>query len=167
MQERSILFKSPWLSLVSIKTPDPEPYYALDLPNYVCVIPRTVSGEILMIKQFRPAVGKVTLEFPAGTVEEGELELDTAGRELEEETAYRSDKISLLGVMTTDAGRINNVMHSYFAENCVEVPDRQPEEGIEVLSFSVESLFEMVGNGEFAHALHLAPLFLAREKKFL
>ena len=47
------------------------------------------SGRLVLVRQFRPPVGKLTLEFPAGLIDAGEDPVDTAVRELYEETGYR------------------------------------------------------------------------------
>ncbi len=60
-------------------------------PGAVVIIPQLADGRLLLIEQYRFAVGEALLEFPAGTLEPGEEPLPCARRELIEETGYRAD----------------------------------------------------------------------------
>src|SRR4051812_47475161 len=57
-------------------------------PGAAMIIPITDQGQLVMLHQFRYAVQKVFIEFPAGKVDPGEEPLQTAKRELEEETGF-------------------------------------------------------------------------------
>ena len=62
------------------------------------VVPLLPGGRILMIRQYRPAVGRETLEIPAGTCDREDKNREmTASRELLEETGYRAGRMTLLG----------------------------------------------------------------------
>ena len=62
-----------------------------------CVVPVLPDGRILMIRQYRPAIGRETLELPAGGREDGESPARTAARELREETGYTAEEWIPLG----------------------------------------------------------------------
>ena len=62
-------------------------------PGAVTVVALPAPGKVILIRQYRHATGKELLELPAGTREEGEDPIDTAKRELEEETGYRAARI--------------------------------------------------------------------------
>ena len=59
-------------------------------PGAVCVAALDASGRLLLVRQYRHAIGDWTLEIPAGRLEPGEEPLGAARRELEEETGYRA-----------------------------------------------------------------------------
>lgn len=65
-------------------------------PGAVAIVPVTREGNILLVEHYRYAVGRTLLELPAGTREGGEDPLQTARRELEEETGYRAGLIEEL-----------------------------------------------------------------------
>ena len=58
------------------------------------VVPVTADGKILMVRQYRNALDRFTLEIPAGALDfAGEPKIDCAYRELEEETGFRTEKL--------------------------------------------------------------------------
>src|SRR5579864_3670293 len=62
------------------------------------------AGQVLLVRQSRPAVGVDVLELPAGLVEPGEQPLECAGRELNEETGYRAGRLEPLLSFYTSPG---------------------------------------------------------------
>ncbi|MGZ3707238.1 MAG: NUDIX hydrolase, partial [Bdellovibrionota bacterium] len=68
----------------------------LETKDWITVVPETPEGTVLMVKQFRYGIGKVTLEFPAGVVEHGQSPLEAAHRELAEETGATGE-VSKIG----------------------------------------------------------------------
>jgi len=157
----TIAFSTRWFDLLARTVGDsPEPFYSLRPDDYVSVIARTPEDRILLVRQFRIAIKRETLEFPSGHVDPGELPEAAALRELEEETGYTADRVEYLGVLAPDTGRLSNRMWCYYA-NAHKMPVAPPkEEGIEVLNCSAAELIEMVRNASFDHALHVAALFL-------
>ena len=65
-------------------------------PGAVAIVPITSTGKIVFVRQYREAVGREMLEIPAGTCEAGEDPLETARRELVEETGLRAGKMEKL-----------------------------------------------------------------------
>ncbi|HEX4132012.1 MAG TPA: NUDIX hydrolase [Pirellulales bacterium] len=84
-------------------------------PGAVTIIPMVDEQRVCLIRNRRPAVDQTLIELPAGTLEPGELPLDTARRELEEETGYRAESIELLCQFFTSPGILNERMHLYLA----------------------------------------------------
>src|SRR5262245_45965832 len=66
-------------------------------PGAVAILPLLPYGRICLIRNYRVAVGQTLIELPAGTREPGETPLETAHRELEEETGYLAQEMTLLG----------------------------------------------------------------------
>ena len=66
-------------------------------PGAVAVVPVTAAGSVLLVEQYRYAVGRTLLELPAGTREPGETAPATAARELVEETGYRAEVLTEIG----------------------------------------------------------------------
>lgn len=142
-----------------------EPYYSIKLNDYVAILAVTENNEILLVRQYRPAVESFTLELPAGLLEVGEDPAEAAQRELAEETGFIADKIEYLGCLYTDTGRLDNRMWCYFAKGVKPRKIAQPvEDGLECLICPLSNLEKMLAKGEFTHALHLAVFFLALSK---
>jgi len=160
--DREPRFETKWFTVVAQPQAGGDPYYMLELPDYVSVIAMTPSREILFVRQFRPVVRRETLELPAGHVEARESPEAAARRELLEETGYVANELELLGSLTPDVGRLANRMWCYFAGG-VE-PARQPhdrEGGVSLVVLRERDALRAAADGTIDHALNLAPLFLA------
>lgn len=73
------------------------------------------DGQVCLIRNHRVAVGKTLLELPAGTLEPGEDPLETARRELAEETGFRAREITKIHEFYMSPGILNERMHLYVA----------------------------------------------------
>jgi len=154
---------SPWLEVIArdvrfSREAAAETYYAIAQPDYVVVLAMTPDQQILLVRQYRPAIERFSLELPAGMVDPGEDPKETAARELLEETGYPANSIELIGRGATCASRISNTTHCYF----VRTDDRRAgfaeEPGVSVLTVPRDELRTLVLSGEFAELTHLAAL---------
>ena len=88
-------------------------YKVVDHPGGAGIL--AVRGEeILLVEQFRPAVGKTILEIPAGIIDPGETPLAAAQRELLEETGFTAGKWSSLGKVYATPGYSSETIHLFF-----------------------------------------------------
>jgi 8-oxo-dGTP pyrophosphatase MutT (NUDIX family) len=87
------VFETPWFSIDAIPQENQTPYYRLSCNDSIVIVPKTADGRLVLIRQFRPAIGKHMLEWPAGQVDDGETPARAAERELLEETGYTCDSI--------------------------------------------------------------------------
>jgi ADP-ribose pyrophosphatase len=159
-----IPFETPWFQVVAKTfTEGDGPWYSLQLPDYAVTVATTEAGYLLLVKQFRPAVEKVTLELPSGLVDAGETPAEAARRELVEETGYDAE-IEVLGPLLPDVGRLGNRIWCCVARNARPVAGRRPEAGIELAMMAPAELLSAVADGRFDHALHVAAVLLAQVK---
>ena len=100
----------------------------LEHPGAVAAVPITVDGGILLVKQYRKAVEKETLEIPAGKIEPGETLRDCVNRELMEETGYRAGKLTFLISYYPSCGISSEIIHIFLAEDLREATGRNPDE---------------------------------------
>ena len=166
---RDEVFKTPYFRLIGkhVAGEAGDPFYALELPDYVSIVALTTNGDLVLVRQFRPAVEAVTLELPAGLVDVGDTPERTAIRELKEETGFVAERVTLVGCMKPDTGRLGNRMWVYFAPGVV--PDRgaAPETGMEVVIHTPAQVAHALAGGTFDHALHVAALLLAVQLGYL
>jgi ADP-ribose pyrophosphatase len=138
-----------------------EPYYSLELLDYVSIVATTEDRSIVLVRQFRPAVEAVTLELPAGHVEAGQTAEEAARIELAEETGYTARHLQLVGCLKPDTGRLANRMWVYVAEGAERTGAWQPEAGIDVVVATPADVARWLRDGTFDHALHVAAIFAA------
>jgi 8-oxo-dGTP pyrophosphatase MutT (NUDIX family) len=157
-----VTYKTPWFEVVG-KTmrADEAPYYSLRLPDYAAVVAFTEDGRILVVRQYRPAVERFSLELPSGIIDPGEEPAETARRELLEETGYAAARAEVIGPLLVDTGRLSNRIFGCVATGALPVDGCAPEEGIEVFAWTVDELWRATRSGEFALSLHIAVLMQA------
>jgi ADP-ribose pyrophosphatase len=85
----------------------------IDHPEAAAIVPFVSKEEILMVRQYRYALGRETLEIPAGKVDAGEKPEDCARRELLEETGYRAGSLRLVYTYAPALGYSNELIHIY------------------------------------------------------
>lgn len=96
-------------------------------PSAVSVIPMISSDEALVVSQFRYPVAKETIEFPAGKIDPGEKPVETAHRELAEETGYRAGRLTRLIEFAPSLGYSDEIIHIFVATE-LEPLDMKPDE---------------------------------------
>jgi ADP-ribose pyrophosphatase len=169
---RKIDTLSDWTSLVHKEVvPDagttPETYHSLLQSDYVVVLARLPDGRIPVVRQFRPAVEQYTFELPAGLVDKGESPESAAIRELKEETGLDSVKVTSIGSLFADTGRLENRIHSFFIEASDPDPNFAGETGVDSEFILPEVIFERIRAQQFSNQMHVGVLMLAQMAGFL
>ena len=129
-----------------------------------CVLPVLSDGRILMVHQYRNALERDTIEVPAGA--RNSVNEDTAlcaARELEEETGYRSEKISFLLSLRTTVAFCNEMVDVYLAEDLVPGEQHLDDaEDIRVEAFELDTLLDMIYKGIIQDAKTVAAILAYR-----
>lgn len=124
------------------------------------VVPVTEDGKILMVRQYRNALDRYTLEIPAGALDsEDEPGIACASRELEEETGYRCDNLEWLITLRTTVAFCNERIEVFVAKNLV--PSHQhldEDEFIELKAYTLDELKEKIFAGEIEDAKTVSSL---------
>ena len=132
------------------------------------VVPVLPDGRILMVRQFRNALDRETLEIPAGKLDAAdEPGLACARRELNEETGYKSDELEWLITLRTTVAFCNEKIEIYVAKNLI--PSKQnldEDEFVDVKAYTLEELKRMIYDGTIQDSKTVAAL-LAYEVKYL
>lgn len=135
-----------------------DPYYVIDEAEWACALPVLDDGRVALVRQYRRAAGRTTLELPAGDLDPGEGPEACARRELAEETGYRAlGDGRPLGCLMGDPSRNRSRGHGFLfrvAAGPGPRPDHGEDLSVEVLS--VPDLLEAVDDGDFCHAAHVA-----------
>ena len=134
-------------------------------PGGALIVPVTNEGKLVLVRQYRFAVAGRLLEFPAGTVEEGEEPLETVKREIEEETGYRAHKWRSLGKFSLAPGYSNEFIYTFLAQDLEKLeqpPQQDDDEDIEVVLMSPEELENAILAGEPVDAKSISSFFIAR-----
>ena len=107
----------------------------------VGVIAVVEKDNVLLVKQYRPAVGQITLEIPAGLLEKNEVPSEAANRELEEETGYRATKLEKICEYYMSPGVNNGKFYLYYADSLIKTHQNLDEdEFLEVEKVDLKNL---------------------------
>ena len=128
------------------------------------ILPRLSDGRIVLIRQFRLAARDFLWELPAGSIDAGETARQTARRELEEETGYRSSQWRKLVEFYPTPGFLDERMTLFLAENVRPgTPRPEADERISVRSFAMAELLRMISTGKIRDGKTLVGLLYWRQ----
>ena len=150
---------------VEVESWDGHDFEVVRHPGAAAVLPVTPEGDVMLVRQVRPAIRRTLVEIPAGVLDmDGEDPLGCAARELFEETGYRHRSLEFLGGIYTSAGFADEYIHLFEART----GDRQegsPEEGIEVLRRPLDEMVTAARAGRVRDAKTAVALLLAGSRR--
>ena len=124
-----------------------------------------LGDKFVFEKQYRYAFNEEMIEIPAGKLEEGEIPLPAAERELLEETGYRPLEMIFLGDMYPTVGYSNEVIHLYYCEKAQkEERHLDNDEMIDLFLLSMEEIEQMIANNEIKDSKTIAAVYLYKTK---
>ena len=132
-------------------------------PGAVAIVPLFDDGRVLLERQFRYPHKRVFIEIPAGKLEPGEPHLETAKRELLEETGYSASDWSSLGIIHTSIAYTDETIELFLARN-LKQGKKQLEQGefLETFSVPFEEAIRMIREGRITDAKSVAALLWVR-----
>lgn len=130
-------------------------FYRISSPDWVQIVPVTADGQVVLVRQYRHGAERVTLEVPAGLIEDGEDPAAAALRECLEETGYRGEAATSLGVVNPNPALFANRLYSFCAENvrCEQAIQNTGTEETRVVLAAIGDLPRLLLTGEIDHAL--------------
>ena len=129
-------------------------------PGAVVLLPILADGRVVMIENYRRTVDQTLLELPAGTIEIGEPPLETAVRELIEETGYRTGQLTKVHEFYSCPGICDELMHLYAATELeAGDPEREATEQIENRIVTRDEIKTLIQAGQIRDAKSLVGLY--------
>jgi ADP-ribose pyrophosphatase len=128
-------------------------------PGAVAIVPLFVDGRVLLERQFRYPHGREFIEVPAGKLERGEPPLETAKRELQEETGYSAGEWTRLAVIHTAIAYTDEAIELYIARK-LTLSERKLDAGefLEVFTVPFGEAVQMIRDGRITDAKTVAAL---------
>jgi ADP-ribose pyrophosphatase len=134
----------------------------------VGVIAITSDGRIVLVSQYRHAIGKNILEVPAGLLDNaGESAEDCTIRELKEETGYSASKVEEVCGFYTSAGFSDEKLYLYYAYDIQpgEHAREADEEGMSVVEIDLDEAYQMVKQGEIEDSKTIIAILMAMQDR--
>ena len=166
------LFDDLWFKVRKDKCMTPggklvDPYYVYEFPTWVTALPITEEGKIIMVRQYRHALGETCLEIPGGCVDQEDASLESAiKRELLEETGYQFTSYDYLGKISANPSTNNNLMHMFLARGGKRVGAQQLDgnEEIELELISIADLKKLLDQNRILQSMHVTCIYYALKK---
>ncbi len=130
-------------------------------PGAVVIVPFLKPDTLVLIRNHRYTVGQTLVELPAGTLEKGELPMNAAGRELQEETGYLAGKLKPLTSFYASPGILTEKMYIFAAYDLERTASAlEVDEEIELSFVTWDQAIEMIQFGQIQDAKTIATLLM-------
>ena len=140
------------------------PYYVLEYPDWVHIVALDREEHVLLVRQYRHALGRVSLELPAGGVDaKDEGLLAAAARELLEETGFgNAERMTLVASHSPNTASHANSAHTVLAENvtAIQPPQYDEIEVLEVERVPYREALRLALSGAIPQSMHITSLVL-------
>ncbi len=119
-------------------------------PNAVGILPIDENEQVHLVRQYRSAIQQLTLEIPAGVIDEGEKPLETARRECSEEIGFLPEKLDFLFMYYHSVGFSTGKIEVYLGRELSALPAQNLDDGefIEVITLPFEEAYQMALTGK-------------------
>lgn len=134
----------------------------------IIVIPKTIHNKYLMVIQPRPSTDiNVTIEFPAGYVEDNESIIDGAKRELLEETGYSCKNIEIINTYYQDVACSNAKITLLIANGCEKTNEQNLDESemITYIELTYDEIMEILNNNLIKDANSILGIYYLNSKE--
>ena len=135
-------------------------FYVIESVDWCNVIAITKDDELVMVEQYRQGTSLIELELPGGMIDPGETPIETAPRELREETGYAGDKPESVGFVYANPAIMNNKVHTFVIRNANLQHDTEFDDGedLAVRLIPIKNIPKLILEGKISHSLMVAAL---------
>jgi len=136
-------------------------YYVREQEDSVCVFCVTKERQVVLVKQYRHAIGQITVELPGGFSGRHDLNMgEAARRELLEESGYSSKELKEIGIFYLDPSSVTAKVHFFYAPDAEKItaPKYREREVTETLLCSLSELKSMIDKGEMSSIIHVGAI---------
>lgn len=166
------LFNDTWLKARRDKCERPdgkiiEPYYVMEYPEWVTGLALTMDGKVVLVRQYRHALGEECIELPGGCVDRTDKDFEEAvRRELLEETGYKFKTAEYLGKTSSNPSTNSNFLHMFLLTGGERYQEQQLDhnEEMQVLLVDFDEFKQMLFDNKFIHSMHVTNIFFALRK---
>ncbi len=144
-----------------------DPYYVYEFPTWVGAVPVTQDGKIVMVRQYRHALGETIIEIPGGCVDDTDKDFQEAiARELLEETGYSFSSYEYLGRISPNPSTNTNLLHMFLARGGKKIAEQALDENeeIEVILLTIDELKQLLRENKIVQSMHVSCIMYALEK---
>lgn len=135
-------------------------YTVGELGDYSLTVAVTAAGQVVLVRQWKQGVRRITLELPGGMIDTGESPIAAAARELREETGYAAPLLEHLGSFDVDASKAANQGHVFLAVGAERLhePEAHEMETPEVVLVPLSAVAALIDSGEICGGASVAGL---------
>lgn len=181
MQDRSLkwktisseyLFNDTWLKARKDRCERPDgkiidPYYVMEYPTWVTGVGLTTDEKVILIRQYRHALGEECIELPGGCVDASDKDYEQAvRREFLEETGFTFKTTEYLGRTSANPSTNANVLHMFLLTGGEELQEQELDhnEEIDVLVVTFDEFKQMLLENKFIQSMHVTNIFYALQR---
>lgn len=146
---------------VSPITGNEHDFFIVESPDWINVVALTDNDEVVLVEQYRHGSESVTIEIPGGMVDPGEEPLQTAKRELLEETGYAGENWIQIGEVFPNPAMQNNRCFTFLTTNCKKVSETNFDTTEYIVSYTQpeSQIPNLVSQGKITHSLVVAAFY--------
>jgi 8-oxo-dGTP pyrophosphatase MutT (NUDIX family) len=139
----------------------------MEYPDWVTAVGITTDGKVVLVKQYRHALGEECIELPGGCVDATDKDLEAAvRREFLEETGYTFKAAEYLGRTTANPSTNSNLLHMFLLTGGEKFQEQQLDhnEEMHVLVCEFDEFVTMLLSNTFVQSMHVTNIFYALKK---
>ena len=135
-------------------------FYVIESVDWCNVIAVTKNEELVMVEQYRQGISQIELELPGGMIDPCETPIETAPRELREETGYAGDQAESVGFVYANPAIMNNKVHTFLIQNATLQHETEFDDGedLAIRLIPIKDIPKLISEEKISHSLMVAAL---------